>query len=574
MNQKINIIPAHSFSKALDDFNCGKKPFFEVDGASIMISFFDTKPIEGYEPPVNAETREKLPYCCDTHKHILKIAQDWFDSFPNCCEPHKNLLHVSWFKKENYKELPLKVVNQLSYTTYHIQKQLDIPEWYKDITDYIEYNYQSFGQLPSGYGSPVGLHIYLSQLKHWIQWRKDEFTDKIHIDKMTRLEEFVETLLSPPKFIPAKNTDLNILHATYQRWLKMFPFGISYFSKAKQNFSNRLPFLAEPPVLNKYLGLGKAKLQSQIGLIETLTKLTSKLLQHINTGELLANGLITDKNKHSIELANANHQLKQNSLLTKFSKGEMRYVKVLKAWLANEKEHFKEILPMINNTGNNSGAMQDNDRVLNRDEYFQIIMEIYNLHRNTVGEFLAAKIKKHLPANPQFIECLYKDIDKIMEGVHRPGDLDLDLSSGDFEIEYGDIKLIGKETILDDAQIFLWMELLKLYEQKWGVLKLSEHVKAYETNILQRDDYTPAYLKKIAELNKELKKANGSTENESKYDNGEKKKGGANKRYALYLESYKQYANIENLPHSEAVKKTCNQYGISEKTLMRALKPQ
>jgi len=264
------------------------------------------------------------------------------------------------------------------------------------------------------------------------------------------------------------------------------------------------------PVKNNYTGLAKAKLKTQSDLLETLNNLTTQLLQQINTDELLKKGVIADKNKHAIELAGANHKLKQSTLLTKFSKGELKYIKVLKVWLANEKQYFKEIQPMIQTTSNTIG----NDEVLVREDYYKILMELSSLHRNTVATYLTKKCEKHLPNNPEFVECLYKDITKVLEGVHKEGDLDLDLdlSTGDFEEEYGDIKVTGKPTIFDDAQIYLWMKLLEINTEKFGVLKFGEGIKTLEKNVINRDDYTPEYAQKLAELNQKLKKANGIVE--------------------------------------------------------------
>jgi len=199
------------------------------------------------------------------------------------------------------------------------------------------------------------------------------------------------------------------------------------------------------------------------------------------------------------------------------------------SWLAKEEEqHFKKRLPIMTNNDSNSVALEDNGKVLNRDDYFKIILEIYNLHRDTLDTYLTDKYNKLISKNPLFVACLYKDINKVMEGVHKEGEPDLLIENGDFVIEYGDLKLTGNPSIFDDAMTWLWAKLMegfvnntslntdkdnKQMETDLGKIwqtkldKTSELITNFENEFLKRNDYTPTYAKKIAELNKELKAA-------------------------------------------------------------------
>lgn len=313
-----------------------KKPFIEIDSEHLYISPFETFPIEGYEAPTNKTTGEKFPMCCKFHKQAFESSEKWFDTFPNCCEAHKKFVGKWWFKKDNYTGLPQKIVKQISFTEHHINSKIDSPDWYKDITDYIDYNIYSFGH------PAVGLHVYFSHTKHYIQHNKEAVKSK---EKRERLVEYIEGNYNNPK--ETEKTDLNILYSTYQKWLKTFPFEISYFSNLKQHFEKKLPIISGQLEYNKYLGIQKGKAQTQSGLIEALTNTTKQLLQKIETAELLSKGLIPDTNKHRIELINESHRLKQVSLIGEFSTTETRYVTILKKWLSNEKEYFKEITPLI-----------------------------------------------------------------------------------------------------------------------------------------------------------------------------------------------------------------------------------
>jgi len=495
----INFLYPEQVIKALEN---KEKPFFEVTEKDYWLAFYDVTVPEGYTIHENKETGEKLPNCCETHRSLFKETQDWFDKFPMDCEPHKKLLKEAWFNREIYKDVAMKVVLQFSYTTYHIMRHLNTPDWYKEANDYMEHLVYSFGQFPPGYGPSVGLDFYLTRLRKWVK----QETTNIPAEKkellIKRIDRFED---NSPVVGPRKNTtrDLNILHATFQKWLKLFPFDILYFSQLKELLSKAILFLTEPPTINKYTGLAQTKMHTEDSLIGCLHGLTLQLLRQVNTNELLEKGIISDKNKHAIEVINANHKLKQDTVLLKFTKGELKYVKVLKAWLANEKEYFKELLPMIQQTATavNSG------KVLTRDEYFQIIMEIYNLHNNTIDIYLTDKYKEYLPKNPEFVECLLKDIHKVSEGVNKPGDNDILIENGDFAIEHGDIKRTGNGVSnLEFAEAWLWIEYIKKYTD--ANLNIEDFLAHFENEFLTRNDYTPAYAKKIADLNKELKNVN------------------------------------------------------------------
>lgn len=317
-----------------------KKPFIKIDAEKFTLSAFETKPIEGYEEPTNKDTGEQLPYCCTYHKSVFEVAKSWFEKFPNCCNPHRAMVTKWWFNKNNYTGVPEKIVNQLSFTEYHITKQIENPDWYEDITEYINYNISSFGH------PAIGLHLYLENLKHYIKSTSSE----IPKEKRQRLLEYIDEYYNPSKTKDGKNSDLNILYSTYQRWLKTFPFEISYFKNLKQHFEKQLPILGDKPEMNRYTGIVKTKVQTQSELIEALTNTTKQLLQKIDTADLLSKGIISDNNKHTLELANENHRIKQSSLVCEYSKGEIKYVKILKRWLTNEKQYFNEITTLLDKT--------------------------------------------------------------------------------------------------------------------------------------------------------------------------------------------------------------------------------
>ena len=315
------------------------KPFIEIDAEHFTLSAFETKPIEGYEAPTNKETGEQFPNCCPFHKSVFEGAESWFSKFPNCCDQHKAMVSKWWYNKANYSGIAEKIVKQLSYTEHHISERINIDDWYKDITDYIEYNVLSFGH------PAIGLHLYLGNVKHYIKNTNSEIP-KI---KRQALIEFIETYYNSPIDIDKTNkTDLNVLYSTYQKWLKVFPFEISFFSTLKPHFEKQLPILNGKPEYNPYSKVSKAKMHTKGSLIDVLLNLTNNLLTQINTTTLYEKGLLTEPQKIKLELVLNERKMKLKQGYVNSSKDEeQRYRKILKEWFADEKRFIDEVTPIV-----------------------------------------------------------------------------------------------------------------------------------------------------------------------------------------------------------------------------------
>ena len=312
------------------------KPFIEIDAEHFTFSAFETKPIEGYEAPTNKETGEQFPNCCPFHKSVFEGAESWFSEFPNCCDQHKAMVSKWWYNKANYSGIAEKIVKQLSYTEHHISERINIDDWYKDITDYIEYNVSSFGH------PAIGLHLYLGNVQHYIKNTNSE----IPKNKRQQLIEFIETYYNSPK--EQTKTDLNILYSTYQKWLKVFPFEISFFSTLKPHFEKQLPILNGKPETNKYTGLAKVKMHTKGSLIDVLLNLTNNLIAQINTTTLYEKGLLTEPQKIKLELVLNERKMKLKQGYVNSSKDEeQRYRKILKEWFADEKRFIDEVTPIV-----------------------------------------------------------------------------------------------------------------------------------------------------------------------------------------------------------------------------------
>jgi len=295
-----------------------KKPFIKIDAGNFELLPYPVYPTEGHEFPKNETTGKAFPYCCEFHQSIYEWAKEQY-------------------KEKEYQDLPDKVINQLSFTEHCIKHNINKLDWYKAITDYIEYNVYSFGQPQPR----LIVDLYLRNVQSVIEGTG------LGIDKgkQQKLIEFIEHYYQPDKH---PEIDLNVLHSIYQEWLQIFPFGLnSYFGNLKQHFEKQLPFILGKPEVNIYTGWAKAKMHTKESLIEALVSLTKSLLDKINVPELIEKGTISDINKHRLELANESLKLGTAQLIKGFSEGELQYINMLKGWLQLNKDYFNEIAPLV-----------------------------------------------------------------------------------------------------------------------------------------------------------------------------------------------------------------------------------
>lgn len=298
------------------------------------------------EPTTGEHDFNTCEGCQNTRKELIKRLTEKFNGtkqkqgFPFCCSHHSNLTKVKEFNRSSFVPVPEMVADKIIYTNQHITNNHENENYYKDITDYIDYTVESFGQMPNSCGEP----LYLSDYFFYVT---DLLTRNTEISKerKNRLLEFLEAHQTPPT--KNKNTDLNILLGTYQKWLKTFPFDISFFSELKPHFEKQLPILNGKPETNKYTGLAKVKMHTKGSLIDVLLNLTKNLLDKVNVPELRKQGAITDIQANHLEFAEAELNTKTAEITKQYSKGELKYVKALKKWLELHKDYFKEVAPLL-----------------------------------------------------------------------------------------------------------------------------------------------------------------------------------------------------------------------------------
>jgi hypothetical protein len=303
-----------------------KGNFYKIQEGKFREEQYETEPHCDYEAP------QGFPSCCVYHETIKNQLDSWFTKFPNCCQDHKHISTQRWFKKSNYNHVPMKIVEQLSYTEAFVFQAIDKENWFEEITNFIEYSIKSFGT-PS-----IGGKRYYMYLDHWIKNSK-KITKEFPKEKKRILIKHLDKFTNPPK---KPKSDINILNNLFQRWLKAFP-DLEYFKELRKRHLNKFPFqvILYDPQFNRFNGETKFKTRSKAELITILLDATKNILRQ--TERKGANYSITYIVSHRIQLLSESHRIKQYQLLNTFSKGEIRYFKIIKKWLRNEKKYFKEL---------------------------------------------------------------------------------------------------------------------------------------------------------------------------------------------------------------------------------------
>lgn len=327
---------------------CGKTIIQEIEGTSYEIPF-EIMPTKG-----EVHDFETCENCQENLAQITEVIQQRFEVFPNCCTQHKNLINYPIFKKSDFNQVVKITANKHIYTKNHIINNIDSKNWYKEITDYIEYVIASFGSMPKDCGEPFCLNNFISFIKSVIENKNFSTIQK---EQRVQLLEFIDNIHKTEK---QKKVSFDKLISIYERWLSLFPFNINYFKDFKEYFIHHIP-LFKVTNYNPYLDTSSIKVYSQSELAEILFQNTKELLSKIDTIDLVQKSKIDDKNKHHLELINSKHKIKQKKLLGDFLTTEMRYIKLLEHWLKNETDYFKEITPIIDNL-TKSNLLKENEK--------------------------------------------------------------------------------------------------------------------------------------------------------------------------------------------------------------------
>ncbi len=301
---------------------------------------FETEPkTEGYKAHENIDLAIKFPNCCDFHRNVNKLIQDEFEKNAS--------IYLQKFEKENkikidktiYKNTPAKILKQLSYTEFFISEKNTSELWYTDITNYIEYNIQSFGNPSPG----VTWYVYMIQLylkevdKNIEKYKKDKIVTFLNSKMDTLLVKENETYDSCPK----------IIYTTIQKWLNILPFKVPELNKINENYQ----WLMIPNINNRnpYSGLAEMRKITISELRELLNNLTRAFVQSVDSTYLRKNGRLDEINKHYTGLNNLEYRFKKNKIVGNFSPEENVYVEILDEWIKTEVIYIEKIKADIRN---------------------------------------------------------------------------------------------------------------------------------------------------------------------------------------------------------------------------------
>ncbi len=327
------------FADSVKTINFCNTQMFEVSGSVFELPF-EIRPTEG-EHDFN-----KCENCQNNLKELINRLTEKFEGtkdkkgFPFCCTYHVNLLNIKQFDRASFTEVPVMVAHKIIYTSQHIKNNFESDNWYKIITDYMENIICSFGQMPKGCGEALFLSDYFDYTTNLLKGCED-----VPPNKKDKLMEYINLYFKPNK---KATTDFNVLIGTYEKWLKIFPFEISYFSNIKQHFEKQLPILNGKPEVNMYSGIAKAKMHTKSSLTEALISLTNDLLTGLNGLILYEKGQLTDPLKIKMELIINSRKMKlKQGYYNSSPNEEQRYRNILKEWFKDEKKFIDEISPVM-----------------------------------------------------------------------------------------------------------------------------------------------------------------------------------------------------------------------------------
>lgn len=317
----------------------------KVIGQEFTVSCFEA-------PFAIAPTKGKHDYktcgkCKENIKILTKRFTDTFNGktgkapFPLCCPSHQKLLKVKGFHRDLFLSVPKITAEKIIFTVQHIENNVNADEWFKSITNYIDWAVDSFGQIPTGCGNPLFLGEYLIYVSDLVS-KKDELPE----DRKQAILTHIHSIQNPSK---QNDTDLKLLIATYEKWFKIFPFELTtYFGNLKDKFEKQLPIFRGKPEINMYSGKALANPHTKESLIEYLISATDKLLSETNALTLYEKGLITDTNKIKLELIINDRRLKlKQGYTSNTPTDESKYRGILKEWFSDEKKFIDELTPLL-----------------------------------------------------------------------------------------------------------------------------------------------------------------------------------------------------------------------------------
>jgi|GEM_PF-1011513 len=323
---------------------CGQTFAWKLD-ASIFELPFETEPTSGKDHDF-----KKCKKCQESLKTIEEFLTKKFKGtitkagFPLCCAQHANLTKLPKFleNKIHYDRVPTWVAQKVIFTNNHILNHIKRENWYAEVIEYIDYTIASFGQMPKEAGEPLYLSDYFAYVLELLG------RPPIPKDKKDKLQSYIEGFSRPSE---DRAVDLQELATTYQKWLEIFPFDLSYFKGLRQHYEKALPILTGAPITNHYLGTAKIRLHTKESLIDVLIDLTNDFITRLNGLTLYEKGQLTEPLKLQMELILEERRTKCRKIGYHIVEEDetTRYAKMLSEWLNDEIAFIERITPIIEN---------------------------------------------------------------------------------------------------------------------------------------------------------------------------------------------------------------------------------
>lgn len=268
------------------------------------------------------------------NKYLLKQVAVLFDYLEEECRVNK-IENEKWrFSKKRYKNVPEKVANQVQYSLYFINVNINKDDWLDNIEEFIEYNLFSFGQLTFGSFCYVCcLEMILEDIK--LRTMPEEKVKKIR-------NHILDTYLS----VNNEESKVKSLKLIYNRWLDTFPFNITFFENLKDYYKNRFPFFLKGR-RNRYTGRISVELINEKILREFLLDISQQILDSINIPKLRKEGILTNLQSKQLEFMDATLDTNTRKLLNQFSEGELKYLNVIETWLSYHQKYFAMAAPLL-----------------------------------------------------------------------------------------------------------------------------------------------------------------------------------------------------------------------------------
>lgn len=351
--------------------------YIVADGSIYELPF----PIEASEGDHSLESCEE---CRKNHNTILKEIEDRFEIFPKCCEYHEPLLELSEFKKEDFDGAPKHVADKILFTYHHIINHLEDDGWYNEITDYLEYAYRSFGQMPTGCGEPFQRNRFVTTIEDMLKHFAKDYSGKLELkDALTRMNK-VQNLLNPEKFgFDTEERNFDTMLNTYKEWVELFPFELSYFTHLKSKFRKIIPFHSGKSRFNQYLKEVILEMHTQESLSSGLITITQKLLQAVSGAILFERDELSDADHKYIELIVGRRKMEIKELSESPNKKRSEYLKLIKKWFRDEKRFINDITPVLQTLE----SSKKNKRPYSSDVAYAVYYQEYTDTLETKNQF-------------------------------------------------------------------------------------------------------------------------------------------------------------------------------------------